>query len=96
MTDDQIVDAMRAKSARQVMAEFLLALGQLVLHHQVPGELTDLSVNFHGRQRRVDIASLTPDGQHLEAWLLGLNANVLDVEHLGMSVSLPTQQGMVQ
>jgi hypothetical protein len=94
MTDEQLQDAMRAKSPKQVMAEFLFALGQLVVYHHISAEMTDLALNFHGRTMRVDIAKLTDDGQHLEHWLLGLNANLTDAG-LGTPVSLPTM-GTVQ
>lgn len=88
-SDAELAAAMRAKPTRQVMAEFLFALSQLLIHHEAPADITDVSVNFHGRALRVDIAKLTDDGQHLEAWLLGLNANPLD-EACGASVPLPS------
>jgi hypothetical protein len=91
MQDAELAAEIQAKSPRQVMSEFLFALGQLVVHHGVQHGLTDLSVNFHGGALRLDIAKLTPDGQRLEQWLLGLNANIADVAHLGDAVSLPAQ-----
>jgi hypothetical protein len=88
-SDEQFVANVRAKSARQVLGEFIAALGQLVLHLEMPYELTDLSVNFHGRALRVDVAALSPDGEHLAEWLVGLNADVTDPA-FGSRVSLPT------
>ena len=95
MSDDQLIASIREKSPLQLMAEFLFALSQLLLYHVPEQEVTEVSVNFHGASMRVDIAKLTPDGQHLEAWLCGLNANVLDVERCGTPVPLPTS-GTVQ
>lgn len=92
LDDAQLAAEMQAKPARQVMAEFLYALTQLIVHHKVMHDVTDLSVNFHGGARRVDIATLTEDGQHLAQWLLGLNANVLD-EQCGAPVGLPGTTG---
>ena len=82
------------KTTHQLMAEFLFALGQLVLHLQVPAELTDLALNFHGRQMRLDIATLTPDGGHLQEWLLALDANPLS-QRFGERLELPNA-GTVQ
>ena len=93
--DDELAAQMQAKSAHQVMSEFLLALSQLLVHHRVMHDISHLAVNFSGHARRVDIAALTEDGQHLEQWLLGLNANLAD-EQLGTPVSLPMMSGPVQ
>ena len=92
LDNDELAAAMQAKSPGQVMAEFLFALSQLLVHHKVPHEPTAVSVNFHGRALRVDIATLSDDGQHLEQWLLGLDANLLS-EQCGQPVSLPGTQG---
>jgi hypothetical protein len=94
-TDSDVIQMLRAKSTRQVLAEFVAALGQLVIHLHLEADLPDLSVNFHGRAMRLDVAQLTPDGQHLARWLLGLNANVLDPA-FGARVDLPDTGGPVQ
>jgi hypothetical protein len=87
---DDIIAAMQAKSRREVVGEFMLALSQLLLHLQVAADVTDISVNFHGRLMRIDIARLTDDGQHLAEWFIALNANLAS-PHFGESVPLPGQ-----
>jgi len=93
-SDDQIIADMRAKSTRQVLAEFIAALGQLVIHLDLQADLPDLAINFHARLMRVDVARLTPDGQHLDEWITALNANVSDPA-FGARVDLPPA-GLVQ
>jgi hypothetical protein len=85
---DDIIAAMQAKSRREVVGEFMLALSQLLLHLQVAADVTDISVNFHGRLMRIDIARLTADGQHLAEWFCAVNANLASPD-FGQSVSLP-------
>jgi hypothetical protein len=75
LPDEQLVANIRAKTTRQVLAEFIAVLGQLLIHLDVQAEITDLSVNFHGHLLRIDIAQLTDDGQHIAAWLCALDAN---------------------
>jgi hypothetical protein len=87
---DDIIAAMQAKSRREVVGEFMLALSQLLLHLEVPADVTDISVNFHGRLMRIDIARLTDDGQHLAEWFIALNANLASPD-FGQSVPLPGQ-----
>jgi hypothetical protein len=74
-SDADFAAAVRAKSTRRVLGEFVAALGELVIHLDLPHAITTLSVNYHGHQQRVDIATLTPDGQHLDEWLVALNAD---------------------
>jgi hypothetical protein len=87
---DHIIVVMQAKSRHEVVGEFMLALSQLLLHLQLPAEVTDISVNFHGRLMRIDIARLTADGQHLAEWFTALNANLAS-PHFGESMPLPGQ-----
>ena len=75
VTDAQFVENLRAKSTRQVLAEFVASLGQLVMHLNLQHEVTELSVNFHGPAMRLDIATVDASGEHLAAWLLALDAN---------------------
>jgi hypothetical protein len=83
------------KSAKQAVAELVLAAMQLVLVLGIDEDVANLSINFDGRARRVDIARMDAAGQHLDAWLCGLNANVADAAHVGERVPLPAQ-GTVQ
>jgi hypothetical protein len=76
--DEEIIAEMRAKSTRQVLAEFMGALSQLILHLDLPATPNMLAVNFHGGLMRVDFARLTDDGQHITEWFVGLNANFCD------------------
>ena len=77
-SDEQIVAAIKARSTRSVLGEFVLALSHLLIHLEVPAEMNQVSVNFHGVAMRVDIARLTDDGEHLAEWITALNANPMD------------------
>ena len=83
------------KTAKQAVAELVLAAMQLVLVLGIDEDAANLTVNYDGRARRVDIARIDETGQHLEAWLTGLNANVADPAHVGETMPLPVQ-GTVQ
>jgi hypothetical protein len=87
-SDEDRIAEIQAKSRRQVMAEFMLALSQLLLHLELPADPTDISLNFHGRLMRIDIARLTADGQHLAEWFCAVNANLASPD-FGQSVPLP-------
>jgi hypothetical protein len=83
------------KTAKQAVAELVMAAMQLVLVLGIDEDAANLSVNYDGRARRVDIARIDAEGGHLDAWLFGLNANVADQAHVGESMPLP-EQGTVQ
>jgi hypothetical protein len=87
-SDEDRIAEMQAKSRRQVMAEFMLALSQLLLHLDLPADPTDISLNFHGRLMRIDLARLTEDGEHIAEWFVGLNANLASPD-FGRAVPLP-------
>jgi hypothetical protein len=90
LSDEQFVANIRAKTTKQVLSEFIAALGQLVLKLEVQAELTDLSINFHGRLLRLDIAQLTDDGAHLAEWLCALDANPTSPQ-FATRLSLPSK-----
>jgi hypothetical protein len=74
-----------AQSKRQALAHFVYATMQLLATFEIAAEVSDVSVNFHGRAMRVDIATIGADG-HLEQWLLGLAA---DPTHPRFAESVP-------
>ena len=76
VTDEQFVATLQEKSTREMVGQVLVALGQLVLHLGIQQDLTDLSINFHGRQMRLDIATIDASGEHLSDWLLALSCDV--------------------
>ena len=84
------------KTAKQAVAELVLAAMQLVIVLGIDEDPANLTVNYDGRSRRVDVARIDASGQHLEAWLTGLNANVADMPHVGEHMPLPAQGGTVQ
>jgi hypothetical protein len=90
-SDAQLLADIRGKSTRHVLAEFMRAVSQLAVHLELP-DLAAVSVNFHGAAMRVDVATLTDDGQHLDHWLLGLNADVTDPQ-FGARLTLPGMDG---
>jgi hypothetical protein len=86
-----------AKDVEQKNAAFEFMTKLLVLL-ELYGVATDrtpwnLSVNFHGAARRLDIARLTPDGQGLEAWVMGIDMNLVDLQTFGTPIGLPTPSG---
>ena len=65
---------------RAALAMFQLALVQLIESAGIGDiALTDLTVNMNGRQLRIDIARLTPDGQHIHEWLCGYSIDPRDL-----------------
>ena len=78
--------------------ELMTAMLKVLELHGLATDRTpwNLTMNFHGPARRLDIATVTPDGQQLEQWLLGLNMNLVDLEAFGTPVMLPAQGGTVQ
>ena len=76
VTDEQFVATLQEKSTREMVGQVLVALGQLVLHLGIQQDLTDLSINFHGRQMRLDIATIDASGEHLAEWLCALSCDV--------------------
>jgi hypothetical protein len=92
-TDEELVAAIKARSTRSVLAEFVLALSRLTIHCDL--EITQVAVHFHGPLARVDIAKLTPDGGHLAEWLMAFNANPADPA-FASRVELPDAAGTRQ
>jgi hypothetical protein len=84
------------KTAKQAVAELVLAAMQLLMVLGIDEDPANVTVNYDGRARRVDIARIDETGQHIEAWLTGLNANVVEMAHVGERVPLPAQGGTVQ
>lgn len=84
------------KSVKQATAEVVLALMQLILVLELDDDATNLVINYHGREQRLDIARLDSSGQYLAEWLCGVNANVAQPAHVGEPVWLPTTTGSVQ
>jgi len=76
VTDEQFVATLQDKSTREMVAQVLVALGQLVLHLGIQQDLTDLSINFHGRQMRLDLATIDASGEQLAEWLCALSCDV--------------------
>jgi hypothetical protein len=78
-------------SVRAAVATLQLATIQLLEAAGVTdiNELNDLSVNIHFRDSRIDIAKLTPEGEHLEQWICGFSIDPHDLSAFGTLVLLP-------
>jgi hypothetical protein len=72
--------------------ELMVAFLKLLEVWQLTTERTPwtLSLNFHGGARRLDIATLTEDGQHLASYVMGIHMNILDLETFGTPAMLPS------
>jgi len=87
---------MSTLTPRAAVAAFHLALIQLLEATGVELELTELSVNVHGGYLRIDIARLTPDGQHIAAWIAGYSIDPRHLATFGTPIPLPGMNGPVQ
>jgi hypothetical protein len=52
-------------------------------------DINDLTVNVNYRAHRIDIATLSDDGQHVEQWLCGFAIDPRNLPAFGTPVSLP-------
>ena len=78
---------------RAAVAAFHLQLLELLESAGVTKDIdiNDVTVNIDYRARRIDIAKLTPDGQHIERWVGGFSIDPLDLPEFGLPVGLPVQ-----
>jgi len=52
-------------------------------------DIDDVTVNINFRDRRIDIAKLTPDGNHIDHWICGFSIDPEDLSAFGTPVGLP-------
>ena len=78
---------------RLALAQFELAMAHLLAVFGIESEtLDDISVNFDGRFKRLDVARLDADG-HLERVLLSLAADPNIPDTFATAIGLPVQPG---
>jgi hypothetical protein len=76
---------------RLALAQFALAMANLLMAHGIESDtLDDISVNFDGCFKRLDVAQLGADG-HLERILLSLAADPNQPHRFGDEIGLPVQ-----
>ena len=76
-------------TTRGAVAVLDVAIVQLLEAAGITDDLTDLSINLDGRLLRIDIARLTPDGQHIDQWLCGFSVDPRNLDTFGTPVGLP-------
>lgn len=78
---------------RLALAQYALAMANLLMVLGIESEtLDDISVNFDGRSKRLDVARLDGSG-HLERIVLSLAADPNDPDTFATPIGMPAQPG---
>lgn len=82
---EQKLSVRAAVATVQVSVLTLLEAAGVVEHT----DLNDVTVNINFRDRRIDIARLTEDGNHIEHWVAGFSIDPENLPAFGTLVPLP-------